>query len=396
MTRDTERWFIHQGLPHLIDDYSVTTDVFTRAGPFFFFVYVVEAFLVLDEDRRGTDEILPFLGGVGVLIAALMVLNVFRGRKPWARPDRHRIGIPELAVFVLVPPLLPAIFHDDRLTDSTGTIVFNLVLVAGVYVVTSYGLIPMTRWAIGQMTRQFRDFAQLAGRALPLLLLFATFVFLNAELWQVCSDAPSLFFWFVVGLLWAIAGLFLLLRLPVERQQAGEFEQWEQVRQNLAGSPVADVDGARMVDPPRAPPLGRRARLNVALVLLFSQAVQIVLVTLLIGAFFTGFGLAAIHEDTILQWTTDERLHILADTTLFGHEVVFTWTLFRVIGFLCAFSALYFTVTTVTDANYREEFFDDLLKEVRRALAVRTVYVVALVGPDADDQEGASQRTHQA
>ena len=96
------------------------------------------------------------------------------------------------------------------------------------------------------------------------------------------------------------------------------------------------------------------------------------------------------------QWTTADSIDTIARIHVLDTDVVVTWTLLRVIGFLCAFSALYFTVTAVTDANYREEFFDDLLKEVRRALAVRTVYVVALVGAESGDgEDAASQRTHQ-
>ena len=29
-----ERWFVRRGLPHLIDDYTATDDIFTRMAPF--------------------------------------------------------------------------------------------------------------------------------------------------------------------------------------------------------------------------------------------------------------------------------------------------------------------------------------------------------------------------
>ena len=41
----TERWFVRQGLPHLIDSYSVREDVLTRMFPFLSLVVFLELFL---------------------------------------------------------------------------------------------------------------------------------------------------------------------------------------------------------------------------------------------------------------------------------------------------------------------------------------------------------------
>ena len=48
-----------------------------------------------------------------------------------------------------------------------------------IYVVTSYGLIPMTIWAFVQLGEQLADLGRLVVKALPLLLLFVTFLFVN-------------------------------------------------------------------------------------------------------------------------------------------------------------------------------------------------------------------------
>ena len=53
-------------------------------------------------------------------------------------------------------------------------------------------------------------------------------------------------------------------------------------------------------------------------------------------------------------------------------------------GFIGALSGFYFTVYVITDATYREEFFTEIVREVRQSLAVRTIYL-ALVrssGPE--------------
>ena len=190
-------------------------------------------------------------------------------------------------------------------------------------------------------------------------------------------------------------GLPLLLRLPQERQRAAEFQRWDQVREMAAGSPVVAVDqstarrstpaaaarpagpGQRGPGPPLQP--GRADRAGHA-------ADRGVLHRL---------RLLAVSEETVLPWTTADSIDTIARIHVLDTDVVVTWTPLRVIGFLCAFSALYFTVTAVTDANYQE---DSSTTSSRRsaALAVRTVYVVALVGSgSAPAQDGASQRPHQ-
>lgn len=374
LREETESWLVHRGLPHLIEDYSVTRDVFTRAAPFLTVVFVAQVFLAFDEDRSGLAELLPFIGGLVVLFGAAALVNVLRGRRPFQRPDR--VGAPELALFVLVPPLLPVLFTNDRLVDGTSTIVGNLVILGLVYVVTSYGLVPMTRWALGQMFRQLSGLLNLMVRSLPLLLLFSAFLFLNAEIWQVANDFEAPFFWVVIALLAATGTAFLLLRLPSEVGGMNRFDSWSQVVHEAADSPV------EAVEPPGGPvpeePLGQRARLNVGLVLVFSQSVQILSVGLIIGLFYVVFGVFTVREETILQWTTDPP-DVIASGTWFGQRVVFTWELVRVSAFIAAFSALQFTVSALTDDTYRREFFEDTVGEIREALAVRLLYLECVV-----------------
>lgn len=154
------------------------------------------------------------------------------------------------------------------------------------------------------------------GRALPFVLVFSAFLFLNAELWQVANDFTPLAFWISVGLLVAVAGAFIALRIPREIAEIARFESWEGGVCGLAdraGSPLTSLDAGAMrgrCDPP----LTRTDRLSVGLV-----------------------------------------------------------------GFLAAFSSLQFAVAVVTDGAYREEFFDDVTREVRWALAVRSVYLDRLV-----------------
>jgi len=372
----TEDWFVRQGLPHFIEQYRATTDVWTRAAPFLTVVFLAELGFSLDEDRHGWDEVLPLLGGLAIMAAAVVAVNLLRGRRPLQRPDR--VGTPELTVFVLVPPLLPALFSHDHLSDPLGAIVLNLVILGVVFVVTSYGLIPMTRWAIGQMWRQLANLADLMVRSLPLLLLFATFLFLTNEIWQVAADLEAPFLLLTLGTLFAAGTTFLVLRQRREVERVAHFASWADALECAEDAPVREVPADLLPEPPAATPLGRRARINVALVLVFSQGVQIVLVATVIGLFYVAFGLVALSEPTMASWVGQD-LDVIGDVTVFGKEVVFTWDLVRVALLIAAFSALQFTFSALTDETYRAEFFDGILGEVREALAVRAVYQTALV-----------------
>lgn len=385
LSRRTERWFVRRGLPHFIDTYRATTDVWTRAAPFLTLVFLAELTFSLDEDREGLDELLPLLGGAAIFLTAIVVVNRLRGRRPLQRPDR--VGTPELTVFVLVPALLPALFSEDHLTDPLAAVLVNLAILAVTYAVTSYGLLPMTRWALGQTMRQLANVTDLMVRSLPLLLLFATFLFLTAEIWEVAADLEAPFLLIVVGMLMGSGLLFLVLRQRREVDRVAVFASWADARACADDTPVAAVALDGLAEPPDPPPLGRRARINVALVLVFSQGVQIVVVATAIGLFYIAFGLVAVREATLTAWVGTE-VDVIGEVTLFGQEVVLTWDLIRMTILVASFSALQFTFSTLTDRTYREEFFEETLGEMREALATRAIYVEALVRAPADPPRG--------
>jgi len=60
---------------------------------------------------------------------------------------------------------------------------------------------------------------------------------------------------------------------------------------------------------------------------------------------------------------------------MFGEQFAVTSSLLRVSGFLAALSGFYFTVYVITDSTYREEFFEDVVSDVRESIAVRSVYL---------------------
>jgi hypothetical protein len=375
----TEEWFLHRGIPHFIDRYRASEDVFTRTLPALTLVFLLEVLGAVNLDWVWWANLLALVGGAAVLVGAWSLVNRARGR-PWhQRPDE--VGTVELAIFVLVPASLPLVFG-GQVASAALTALANLLLLAAIYAITSYGLVPMTRWALGQTVRQVGAVLDLFGRALPLLLLFTVALFINTEVWQVSASLDGVLFWATVGF-FVLAGLaFLLVRLPSELGDLRDQIAGDAVVAATAGSPLAPVAG-RIVASGRVEvvPLTRRQEGNVLLVLLFSQAVQVLLVTLTVAGFFLVFGLVAIRPEVVGAWLGEEiGRGELASWEWFGRRMEITRALLHVAGFLGALSGFYFTVYVITDATYRQEFFEEIVGEVRQSLAVRNVYLAIVRG----------------
>jgi hypothetical protein len=280
----------------------------------------------------------------------------------------------EILVFVLVPPLAPAIFGGN-FDDSLGLIIGNVALLLLIYIVTSYGLVPITLWASSRLFRSLGGTIVLFARALPLLLLFVTFLFINAEVWQVSANLLGPLFGATLGLFAMVALVFIAVRLPREVAGLGSFESWSRVSELCAGTPAEGMVSSRRRRAPQPAPLDRTQWANVGLMVMFSQAVQVLLVAALVFGFLALLGLLTMPPDVIASWTQQPARFVGPEFAVLGREVRFTEELLRVASFLAAFSGLYFAVTVVTDATYRDEFFEDVVGEVRQAFAVRAAYL---------------------
>ena len=203
----------------------------------------------------------------------------------------------------------------------------------------------------------------LLTRALPLLLIFALVLFMTTEMWQVFSDVPRVFLAPLAGLVIGLGLAFLVSRLPkevrtLEREAGGD-----------------------------GPPLTERQRVNVGLVMLISQGLQVLVVSLAVGAFFVAFGLLAVGPDVIDAWIGSGG-HALVRFDLFGQTVVLTEELLRVAGAIAAFTGLYYAIAVLTDATYREEFLDELTTEMRTTFTARAEYLRLRATAGATASEG--------
>jgi uncharacterized membrane protein len=343
---ELERGFRRAGLPLFIEDYSASTDVFNRVVPLLGLVFLAEMLGALNLEWSTLANLAAALGGLAILLAAVAVANRRDGRPPLAVPER--VGKTELAAFVLLPALLPLIFG-GQWVSALVTALANIALLGLVYAVVGYGLLWIVRWVGGRLAGQLRSSLGLVAKALPLLLIFALLSFTTQEAWQIFPGVTTPIFFVIVGLFVALGSLFLAVRVPAEAKA---------IERDAGGS---------------APALDRRQRLNVGLVMFVSQSVQVLIVSVAVGAFFVVFGLLAINDEVRADWLESPG-DVLLQFELFGERLELTSELLRVSSGLAAFSGFYFAIAIFTDSTYRDEFLHELTAEMRSSFSARAEY----------------------
>ncbi|HSE72300.1 MAG TPA: hypothetical protein VLA97_16160 [Nocardioidaceae bacterium] len=314
-----ERWFIHHGLPYFVDSER-------------------------EAVRRGVQP-----SRLGPVVAV--------------------VAVGALAVAVLLGVLT------DDISVGVGTTMMMFGIGMGLYGVTTLRGWAILRWAVARTFRSLGMLFPLVTRALPLLLLFITFLFINAEVWQVSSTLDGGVMWVTVMLFAGIAVAFLLVRLP---------EELDKVDDEVEASRLVSVcKGTPMEEPARAlaesgqhvhqdPSVRGFQKANLVLVLLIAQFVQVMLLSASVFLFFLVFGGVAMTDGVVESW-----IGAPPDPTGFPGVSV---ELVQVSVFLAAFSGLYFTVYAVTDELYRDQFFTTITRELERAVGARTVYQALKAG----------------
>jgi len=327
-----ETWFVDHGLPYFVD--GIRADVRRSLHPTRLVVLVIVAF------------------GIGAGAAALV-----------------RVGLefPRAAAFII------------------GSQAFLVVLL--VYAARGLRGGVITRWAARRTFGSLGLLFPLVTRALPLLLLFVTFLFINTEVWQVASRLDGGVMWLTVLLFIGVAVGFLSVRLPEELEVFDEQLDATQIRAGCRGTPlepIAEACSEEQLDAEADDIVGLQ-KLNLVLVLLIAQLIQVLLLSLSVFAFFLLFGAVAIDPEVIRSWLGDvDRLH-----PVLGREWL-SQQLLQVSVFLAAFSGLYFTVYAVSDGNYRKQFFSAILDELQQAISARAAYraMDGFGDPDGPDPAG--------
>jgi hypothetical protein len=341
-----EQRFRRAGLPLLIEDLSPTHDIFTRAAPLLVLVFLAEMIGATSLDWHWWQNLLAALGALIALVAGFGLLNGLRGRKFWSLPTRF--GIPELAVFVLLPALLPLVTQ-GQVKQFFGIAVGNLLLVAVVYVVVGYGLIATVLWGLRRLAGELGNSIASFVRALPLLLVFSLVLFMTADMWQVFAGMPVEFIIFSMIAFTLLSTLFLLIRLPRE------------------------VDAIER-DAGSGPPLRPIQRLNVSISLVIRQWMQVLVVSAGVGLFFVAFGMLAISAHVYELWGITKGSWSYEINWL-NHPMVLSASLVKVAVGIANFTGLYYSIALLTDSTYRTDFLDNISAELRDVFTARAEYL---------------------
>ncbi|WP_435744128.1 hypothetical protein [Nocardioides sp. SYSU DS0663] len=263
----------------------------------------------------------------------------------------------------------------EELTAAPAFLLTAGLLGAVAYALTSLRARPIIRWALHRALGSLRTLLPMMSRALPLLLLFVTFLFINAEAWELSASLDPGTLWLVVLLFGLLAVGFLLVRLPEEVDRTDDDVDDAFLLRACAGTPL-DEECRTLVADPSADPASYATvtgfeRWNLVLVLVVMQAVQVLLLAGTVLLFFLLFGALVMEPETQAGWT-GMKVSEIRNLPYLDHVSV---ALFQVSLFLAAFSNLYLTVSTVTDEAYREQFFSTVLRELERAVGVRAVYL---------------------
>jgi hypothetical protein len=350
---DYERRFRRAGLPLFIENYSASEDVFTRAVPVLALVFLAEMLGAIKLDWPPLANVAAAFAGLAILVGSFGLVNRLRGRPFLALPES--VGAVELALFVLLPALLPLIFG-GQIGSAAATAAGNALVVGLLYLVIGYGLLSTLRWGALRLLSQLALSLATLARAVPLLLLFALVLFMTTEMWQVFSAMTTAVVLVTAAMLVAIGTLFLIAELPSE---------------------VRALEREHSADAP----LSRRQRVNVGLLMFTSHALQVLVVSAATGAFFVAFGAIAIRPGVLDSWIGSTGHEIVAFHVA-GVRALVTEELLRVSGGIAAFAGLYYAIAVLTDATYRAQFLDRLNRELQATFAERSRYL-ALLGSAA-------------
>jgi hypothetical protein len=397
----TETWFVRRGLPYFIEDRRATEDVFTRAFPLLIVYFVVDLMIVLSLHLNPAQRVLGAVLGVLLLSAVYVVRNLAFGRPALTWPKR--IGWVELAAFIVIPPAVDAVVRKGWNVTGLSSwkitgidLLVNVGVVLGVYVFTG-ALLPLFRWALKRIVMEIGEVFDLAARALPLLFLFNSFLFISKDVWEFAGEMTPRRLWTLVALFVVFTVMFLLYQLPAEVRRVAAHDDRTTIVQACVGTPLEGVV-ERITLHEGELRLSRQQRANVLMVLFVGQILQVLLLAVLVFLFFVCLGQITLTPKLINDWSAQPE-----DYT--HYSVIFNSGLSQFLGgagldtrllqvsvFLGAVSAFFFAVSSMTDDAYKEQFYARMNAELETAIQVRRVYLALYEGRRLQDGPASHMR----
>lgn len=364
-----EHWFLAHGLPTVVRRRALVRRVWSRSAPALaaFAVIAVNSILVVSLTGAHTVDIAgrPTVSEKFVLALLVLVLPVaalvgwlVSRIGPW--PRRRIAAAVSVAVIVM-----GGIFGGPT-SGAIANLLWFGVVVGAILAMTVTGVGSILGWAARDTATNLALISGMFVRALPVVLL--TFlVFFNTYVWLMAAIVSRARLWLALAFLFLIAAAFLVSStLERVRPILDDPDPLPTDQQRLAGTPFE-----HMPDEPRTKELSHPERANVVFVVASSQVGQVLTIALATGAIFFVLGLIVVSPELLDSWTRGAGS---TDGHFLGMILPVPNALIQTTMMLTAITFMYLSAKAVTDKEYRAQFIDPLLDEVRLTLVARDRY----------------------
>lgn len=378
--RDADRWFREQGLPTFVPLRRWFTDLPRRVAPLLAGVAVL-GFPLLDGIEFAIDIAVEASDDEATYIVFLVLLVLAAAIGiPWGcyllvRTVLRRlpVGIGTAIALAVIAASIALVVIDGYETRPGATVgpVFRALLVIAVCVlVTGMGGGALISWAARLAVRNASAIGHMASIALPVILMLVVFAFFSAEVWQMASALH----WgsiALVGLVVAVLAGIVVLRVSASEIDDDAQTPTEEQRVALLldtpaeGRPAASGTRRRL----RAP-----QRINILLAMTVAQLVQALFFAALLAALLIVIGGIAIPTGVVGIWLgpgSEAQPLVVQQLEFFGAKLPLTVNLLKAATLLAVIATLPFVFSAVSEARYRERFFDPIMADMRRAILVR-------------------------
>ncbi|WP_412483815.1 hypothetical protein [Mycolicibacterium frederiksbergense] len=374
-TRNDEQvheWFLHRGLPLVLTRRVRSRGLIERSAPMISSVGALTALTMVLAEVTGDGPNYGYALRLGiitaVLLAAPFLLVALHRRSTVLGEVARRWGAwGVMAIFVVVMPVTVSGWSGAAAAEAPLFVLISLLAIWLTYL----GFGSIAAWAFRFAWVQLGALGTLMSRALPLLMLTVV-VYFTGELWQLSARMTRQRLWETVGFLALVALVFMVTTIRDEVQALRD----DRAEQTDAGRLLVDTPFTESAS--TRTPLSRAEQINVVAVMVVSQAIQVVLFTAGLFAFFLALGIIAIPYDVTVLWAGEQSCQVGQPPcagTWFGVHIPIPQTVVHTSLFVAVLSGLYFTVSTSVDPLYRQRFFDPLIADVAVSLAGRDAYL---------------------
>ncbi|MGN7978677.1 hypothetical protein ACTJJ4_13960 [Microbacterium sp. 22195] len=378
--RGADLWFRLMGLPTFVPLRRWFTDLPRRVAPLIASVTVARFLLqdLVDDaievavEFFGTDEWAIFasvLVLIGIALAiAWTAYALLRGLLRRLRPP---VGT-TVATAAIVLCLAGLIVGGYLMTpDATvGPVLSALALVLGCVLFTGMGGGALLTWASRLAVRNVSAIGYMASIALPVILMLVVFAFFSGEVWQMASALGWRSIWTVALVVGALAVVVVLSVCAKELDDDMHVQGHEHRLALVVGTPA---EGWMRESTPHRP-LHRAQRINLLLVMAVAQVLQAVFFAALLWMLLVVIGAIAIPYGVVELWVGAGSASMPLEVVrieVASATLPITVNLLKAAALLSVIATLPFVFSAVSEARYRERFFDPIMADMRRAIAVR-------------------------